>query len=80
MLPMVWTIIEGGGKTLIPGLSDAHVHLAMTLGVREIRNNADVVYTSIRAAKSSREFFLMFGLLQPFRDFRWACIRIKKSC
>ena len=29
-------VIDGGGKTLIPGLSDAHVHLSATMSNREI--------------------------------------------
>ncbi|MCJ7468194.1 MAG: amidohydrolase family protein [Maribacter sp.] len=52
-------VIDGSGKTLIPGLSDAHVHLASTLGLAEIRNDADWMYTAIRAAKSAENFLLL---------------------
>ncbi len=37
-------VIDGSGKTLIPGLSDVHVHLALTMGMDEIRNDAHWMY------------------------------------
>lgn len=52
--------IDGKGKTLIPGLSDAHLHLAFTMGLMDTRNKADWMYTAIRAAKAA-ENFLMLG-------------------
>ena len=55
-VPENTTIIDGKGKTLIPGLSDAHVHLAMTLGVKALRNEADWMYTSVRATKAAENF------------------------
>ena len=53
------TIINGMGKTLIPGLSDAHVHLALTLGMGELRNRAHWMYTATRAAKAAENFLLL---------------------
>lgn len=51
--------IDGQGKTLIPGLSDAHLHLAFTMSLKETRNEADWMYTSIRAAKAAENFLAM---------------------
>lgn len=71
------TIIDGKGKTLIPGLSDAHVHLALTMGMSKIRNEADWMYTAIRAAKSA-ENFLMLGFT-TVRDLGGPAFGIKKA-
>lgn len=53
------TIIDGKGQTLIPGLSDAHVHLAMTMGIGKLRNSSDWSYTSIRSTKAAENFLKM---------------------
>ena len=71
------TIIDGSGKTLIPGLSDAHVHLALTMGMSKIRNEADWMYTAVRAAKSA-ENFLMLGFT-TVRDLGGPSFGIKKA-
>ena len=71
------TIIDGKGKTLIPGLSDAHVHLAMTLGISELRNQADWMYTSARAVKAA-ENFLMLGFT-TVRDLGGPVMGLKKA-
>lgn len=71
------TIIDGMGKTLIPGLSDAHVHLAMTLGVHDLRNKADWMYTSARAVKAA-ENFLMLGFT-TVRDAGGPVMGLKKA-
>ncbi len=70
-------IINGNGKTLIPGLSDAHVHLAMTLGIHELRNKANWMYTSIRAAKAA-ENFLMLGFT-TVRDLGGPVMGLKRA-
>lgn len=70
-------IIDGMGKTLIPGLSDAHVHLAMTLGIGELRNKADWMYTSARAVKAA-ENFLMLGFT-TVRDVGGPVMGLKKA-
>ncbi len=57
--PQDATIIDGGNKTLIPGLSDVHVHLALTMGMDEIRNDAHWMYTSLKAAKVAENFLMM---------------------
>jgi len=71
------TIIDGKGKTLIPGLSDVHVHLALTMGMNEIRNEADWMYTAVKAAKSA-ENFLMLGFT-TVRDLGGPVFGIKRS-
>ncbi len=70
-------VIDGMGKTLIPGLSDAHVHLAMTLGISELRNKADWMYTSARAVKAA-ENFLMLGFT-TVRDLGGPVMGLKKA-
>ena len=70
-------IIDGKQKFLIPGLSDAHVHLAMTLGVHNLRNKADWMYTSARAVKAA-ENFLMLGFT-TVRDAGGPVIGLKKA-
>jgi imidazolonepropionase-like amidohydrolase len=70
-------VIDGGGKTLIPGLSDAHVHLSATMSNRETRNEAHWMYTSIRTAKSA-ENFLMLGFT-TVRDLGGPVFGIKRA-
>ena len=70
-------VIDGGGKTLIPGLSDAHVHLSATMSNRETRNEAHWMYTSIRTAKAA-ENFLMLGFT-TVRDLGGPVFGIKRA-
>ncbi|MCA0930687.1 metal-dependent hydrolase family protein [Ruegeria profundi] len=37
-------IIDGGGRTLMPGLIDAHVHMTVTEPVADLRDNFDWMY------------------------------------
>lgn len=71
------TIIDGKGKTLIPGLSDAHVHLSATMSDNETRNEAHWMYTSIRTAKAA-ENFLMLGFT-TVRDLGGPVFGIKRA-
>ncbi len=71
------TILDGGGKTLIPGLSDVHVHLSSTLGDKEVRNDAHWMYTSIRTAISA-ENFLMLGFT-TVRDLGGPVFGVKRA-
>ncbi|PIB38279.1 metal-dependent hydrolase family protein [Maribacter sp. 4G9] len=71
------TVIDGAGKTLIPGLSDAHVHLSATMGNGETRNEAHWMYTSIRTAKAA-ENFLMLGFT-TVRDLGGPVFGIKRA-
>ena len=38
------TVIDGGGRTLMPGLIDAHVHMAITEPIADLRDNFDWMY------------------------------------
>jgi imidazolonepropionase-like amidohydrolase len=70
-------IIDAQGKTLIPGLSDAHVHLALTMGMHTIRGQAHWMYTALRAAASA-ENFLMQGFT-TVRDLGGPVFGLKKA-
>lgn len=59
-LPAGAKIIDGKGYTLIPGLSDAHLHLMFNVPMNEAYNNAHWAYIGARAAKMA-ENFLMEG-------------------
>jgi imidazolonepropionase-like amidohydrolase len=76
-VPDSTTTIDGKGKTLIPGLSDAHVHLAMTMGVKALRNDSDWGYTSIRSVKAA-ENFLKLGFT-TVRDLGGPVFGLKKA-
>ncbi len=45
------TIIDGGGRTLMPGLIDMHSHLAIQEGMLTGRNNYDQMAMGARAGK-----------------------------
>lgn len=70
-------VLDGGGKTLIPGLSDAHVHLSATMSGSEARNDAHWMYTSIRTAKAA-ENFLMLGFT-TVRDLGGPVFGVKRA-
>ncbi len=70
-------VIDGGGKTLIPGLSDVHVHLSATLSNSQARNDAHWMYTSIRTAKAA-ENFLMLGFT-TVRDLAGPVFGLKRA-
>ena len=70
-------IIDGGGKTLIPGLSDVHVHLSANMSGGQARNDAHWMYTSIRTAKAA-ENFLMLGFT-TVRDLGGPVFGIKRA-
>ncbi|MGA9444519.1 MAG: amidohydrolase family protein [Methyloceanibacter sp.] len=55
------TVIDGGGRTLMPGLADTHVHLAFpTLPALNVLTG-DSNYNTLRSAKDA-EAMLMRGL------------------
>ena len=70
-------VIDGEGKTLIPGLSDVHVHLSSTISDKEVRNNAHWMYTSIRTALAA-ENFLMLGFT-TVRDLGGPVFGVKRA-
>ncbi|WP_281541014.1 metal-dependent hydrolase family protein [Maribacter aestuarii] len=70
-------VINGNGFTLIPGLSDAHVHLSANMSEKEARNEAHWMYTSVRTAKAA-ENFLMLGFT-TVRDLGGPVFGIKRA-
>ena len=70
-------VVDGKGKTMIPGLSDAHVHLSATLGDGELRNNTHWMYTALRTAKAA-ENFLMLGFT-TVRDLGGPVFGLKRA-
>ncbi|MFZ9057601.1 MAG: amidohydrolase family protein [Flavobacteriaceae bacterium] len=70
-------IIDARGKTLIPGLSDAHVHLTLTEGMQKIRGEAHWMYTALRAGVSA-EHFLQLGFT-TVRDLGGPVFGLKKA-
>lgn len=55
-LPGGAKIIDGKGGTLIPGLSDAHVHLMFNKPMDQLYNSAPMAYVAVRAARSAENF------------------------
>jgi imidazolonepropionase-like amidohydrolase len=51
-------VIDGGGRTLMPGLMDAHVHLALVRRPGGIRNDYDWMYVGALANEQAREMLL----------------------
>lgn len=54
------TIIDGKGKTLMPGLIDAHVHLAITEPLHVLRDEQDWMYWGAVSSKEA-EYMLLRG-------------------
>lgn len=52
------TIVNGGGRTLMPGLIDAHAHLTVNTLPMLLLNTADPNYLTIRAAADAKDFLL----------------------
>ncbi|MGB5205184.1 MAG: amidohydrolase family protein, partial [Eudoraea sp.] len=71
------TIIDGGGRTLMPGLIDAHWHsLLATLSLAELMTN-DLAYMSLKGAIAN-EAALMRGFT-TVRDIGGNVFSIKKA-
>jgi imidazolonepropionase-like amidohydrolase len=51
-------VVDGGGRTLMPGLMDAHVHLALVRRPNEILNDYDWMYVGALANEQSQEMLL----------------------
>lgn len=52
------TVVAGGGRTLMPGLIDAHVHMAMSTVPQALLMTADLNYIMLRQGKSAGEMLL----------------------
>jgi imidazolonepropionase-like amidohydrolase len=51
-------LIDGGGRTLMPGLMDAHVHLALVRRPDEVLNDYDWMYIGALANEQAEEMLL----------------------
>ena len=52
------TVIDGGGRVLMPGLMDMHQHLSMVAGLTEMRNKYDWMYVGSRAGAEAHRMLL----------------------
>jgi len=52
------TVIAGGGKTLMPGMIDAHVHMTMSTVPLPLLMTADPNYVMLRQSKSAGEMLM----------------------
>ncbi|MEH6593300.1 MAG: amidohydrolase family protein [Halioglobus sp.] len=50
------TIIDGGGRTLMPGMIDVHTHLAITTSLSDIHGNITPEENAIRSTVIARDF------------------------
>lgn len=58
-VPKGATVIDGKGQMLIPGLTDAHLHLMLNVSMTQANNTAHLGYASIRGAKSAQAYLMM---------------------
>ncbi|WP_171123287.1 MULTISPECIES: amidohydrolase family protein [unclassified Ruegeria] len=70
-------IIDGGGRTLMPGLIDAHVHMAITEPVADLRDNFDWMYWGA-VSTSEAEKMLLRGFT-TVRDAGGPAIGLQKA-
>lgn len=70
-------IIEGGGRTLMPGLIDAHVHLMMASVPQMVAMTADVGYLNLKAAVEAQDT-LMRGFT-TVRDLGGPAFGLKRA-
>jgi len=52
------TVIDGTGRTLMPGLIDAHVHMTITEPVADLRDNFDFIYWGAVSAIEAEKMLL----------------------
>ena len=52
------TVIDGGGRTLMPGLMDMHQHLALVAGPQEMRNDYDWMYNGAISGAEAHKMLL----------------------
>lgn len=70
-------IVDGGGRTLMPGLIDAHTHLTMSTIPLAVLMTADPNYAMLRSAKAAGET-LMRGFTSV-RDLGGAIFGLKRA-
>jgi imidazolonepropionase-like amidohydrolase len=52
------TVIAGGGRTLMPGMIDAHTHLMFATVPQLLLLTSDITYTSVVAAKAANDMLM----------------------
>jgi imidazolonepropionase-like amidohydrolase len=50
--------IQGGGRTLMPGLIDAHTHMMFANVAQSVLMTSDIVYSTVAATKGAHEMLL----------------------
>lgn len=76
-IPESATVIDGGDRTLMPGLIDTHVHLMIDLPPDAILRSMDLVYMSIRGSVAARKT-LMRGFTSV-RDMSGPTFGLKRA-
>jgi imidazolonepropionase-like amidohydrolase len=71
------TVIEGGGRTLMPGLIDAHTHLTFNTLPLELLNSADPDYLKLRAGVAAKDF--LFAGFTSARDLGGPSFGLKRA-
>jgi imidazolonepropionase-like amidohydrolase len=71
------TIIEGGGRTLMPGLIDAHSHIMMESIPMSVAMTADIGYLTLVAGKAADEMLLRG--FTSIRDLGGPSFSLKKA-
>ncbi|MGJ8491227.1 hypothetical protein ACSFB2_13470, partial [Glaesserella parasuis] len=51
-------VVAGGGRTLMPGMIDAHVHMAMSTVPQLVLMTADTNYVMLRQGKSAGDMLM----------------------
>lgn len=51
-------LIEGNGRTLMPGLIDAHAHIMMAIVPQSVAMTADIGYLTLKGAQAGNEMIL----------------------
>ncbi len=70
-------VIDGGGKTLMPGLSDAHTHIVWNDNVETLIFDQPDVYTGVLAALNAEEMLLRG--FTTVRDLGGPALGLKKA-
>jgi imidazolonepropionase-like amidohydrolase len=71
------TLIDGGGRTLMPGLIDAHWHVALASIPRNIAHYGDIGYINLLASKEARATLLRG--FTTIRDTGGASFALKRA-
>ena len=70
-------VIDGGGRTLIPGLTDAHVHIMWTDDIETLIYDQPDVYTGAMAAANAKE--MLHRGFTTVRDAGGPSLGLKKA-